>query len=236
MQQTFTSPVFEKLLTYVERQDGFFTAHQATAAGYSPQNQSYHVKAGHWEKYARGIFRLKMWPTRYSELADFEVAYLWTCDRSGRPQAVVSHNSALIAWNFSSLIQRTKVHLTVPKNFRRRSQCAQKVQLHFADLAQSDIQDKFGFRITSPVRTVIDLLLANAGPRLVIEPKHIKEAVEAMVMRGYLDPCDIDQAQLTDKEKELLLAVVRKINYHPSFETRVQSVIRQLTLMNALAG
>jgi hypothetical protein len=231
MQQTFTSPVFEKLTKYIDCQDGFFTAHQATVSGYSPQNQSYHVKAGHWEKYARGIFRLKMWPTRHLDLADFEIAYLWTSDRLGKPQGVVSHGSALIAWNFSSLMQRTKVHLTVPKNFRRRSQCPQKVKLHFCDLAQSEIEDKFGFRITSPLRTVLDLL---TDPRPSIENKHIREAAEAMVMRGYLLPYHIEHGQLTTKEKELLLAVMRKINYHPSYENTVQSIIGALVQKNGL--
>ncbi len=231
MQQTFTSSTFEKLIKHIDCQDGFFTAHQAAVAGYSPQNQSYHVKTGHWEKYARGIFRLKMWPTRYSELTDFEVAYLWTCDRAGQPQGIVSHGSALIAWNFSSLIQRTKVHLTVPKNFRRRSQCSQKIQLHFADLTQFEIEDKFGFRITSPLRTILDLL---TDPRPSIESKHIREAVEAMVMRGYLFPYHIEHGCLTAKERELLLAVMRKINYHPSYENTVQSIIRTLSHTDGL--
>lgn len=229
MFQTMTNPDFDKLMTYAEKHEGFFTAQEAAAAGYSPQNQSYHVRAGHWERHARGIFRMKHFRTYWTDRPDFVVAYLWTANAQGVPEGVISHSSALLAWNLSSLCQYSKIHLTVPKTFRRRSQCVYKVQLHQGELNEADVEDKFGVRITTPLRTVLDLILANKGPQLHIEPKHIREAVEAMVMRSLLDVPDLKRAALTDVEKELLLAVLRKINYHPSFEMRVQSVIRELT-------
>jgi hypothetical protein len=226
--QTFTSPVFEKLIKSVSKQDGFFTAQQATSAGYSPQNQSYHVKAGHWERHARGIFRLKLWPTRFSDLTDFEIAYLWTSDRMGVPQGVISHGSALIAWNFSSLFQRTRVHVTVPTKFRRRSQCVHKLQLHYHELNDSNIQDKFGFRITSPLRTILDLL---TDPRPSIENKHVKEAMEAALLRGYIADHEIKRATLSGQERDLLVALLRKINYPQVREEAMNSLISSLSQM-----
>ncbi len=227
-----TNPDFHKLMTYAEKHEGFFTAQEAAAAGYSPQNQSYHVRAGHWERHARGIFRMKHFRTYWTDRPDFVVAYLWTVNVQGVPEGVISHSSALLAWNLSSLCQYSKIHLTVPKTFRRRSQCVHKVQLHYGELSDTDVEDKFGVRITTPLRTVMDLILANKGPQLHIEPKHIREAVEAMVMRSLIDAPDLKRAALTDTEKELLLAVVRKINYHPSFEMRVQSIVHTLVQAN----
>lgn len=223
-----TNPDFEKLMTYAEKHEGFFTAHQASAAGYSPQNQSYYVRAGRWERHARGIFRIKHFRKYWTDRPDFVVAYLWTQNADGVPEGVISHSSALLAWNLSSLCQYSKIDLTVPKTFRRRSQCVYKVQLHQGELNEACVEDKFGVRLTNRLRTVLDLILANKGPKLHIESKHIREAVEAMVMRGFLDVADLKAATLTDTEKELLLSVVRKINYHPSFETRVQSIISTL--------
>ena len=74
-------------------QGGYFTAKQAAAAGYGKRHLDYHVKAGNFECVERGLFRL---PTvALSEYDDLIRLSLWSRGRDDRPQAVVSHETAL---------------------------------------------------------------------------------------------------------------------------------------------
>jgi hypothetical protein len=68
-------------------QGGYFTSRQALEAGYSTRLQHYHAHRGHWERKARGIYRLPEYPPGRSE--DLVLWTLWS-----RGKAVVSHESA----------------------------------------------------------------------------------------------------------------------------------------------
>lgn len=207
MYQTFTSHAFESLMTYVNRHQGFFTARQARLAGYSPQSQSYHVREGHWEKFGRGIFRLKYFPQRWTDMPDLIVAHLWTCDRTGEPQGVISHGAALKVWDLTTWLG-PRIHLTVPKNFRRHSRCTYPTQLHFANLNEADMESASGFRVTTPFKTIMDLLLLPH-----IESKHIGEAITEALRKGYISHRQMKEAKLTPYQRELLVGLLRQTNY-----------------------
>lgn len=51
-------PAFKKLSNAAKLQSGYLTSKQAQESGYDYYLQSYHVKAGNWERSARGIYRL----------------------------------------------------------------------------------------------------------------------------------------------------------------------------------
>ena len=107
-----------ELFTVADDQQGYFTAQQAEKAGYRKSNHSYHVKAGNWIREGRGIYRLAAFPrTDDSQLI---VLSLWSRNRQGRPMGVYSHETALSIHNLSDAMP-AKLHMTVPKGFRRVS-------------------------------------------------------------------------------------------------------------------
>jgi predicted transcriptional regulator of viral defense system len=127
-------------------QGGHFTAAQAREIGYSYQAQAHHVRAGNWIRVDRGIFRLAEWiPGIHDDLAR------WTLWSKGR--AVVSHESALAVHGVGEF-ESARVHLTVPARFSMRDPA---VVPHRADLPDVDVVQRDGFRVTTLVRSLIDL-------------------------------------------------------------------------------
>lgn len=133
-------------------QGGYFTAQQALAVGYAYPEQHYHVTHGNWERVARGVFRLRDYPL--SEREDLIVLSLMSHDRSGQPQAVFSHETALALHDLSDA-NPSRVHLTVPTGFRR--QLPPEVALHHRLLRPSDWEQRDGYRVTTPLRTLLDI-------------------------------------------------------------------------------
>jgi predicted transcriptional regulator of viral defense system len=74
-------------------------------------------------------------------------------DRAYRPQAVVSHDSALTHHELPEILPDT-IHLAVPGTFCKPA--PRGVVLHKASLAGSDIEDLSGFRVTTPMRMLED--------------------------------------------------------------------------------
>lgn len=134
------------------RQGGYFTARQATAVGYLYPQQHYHVSTGNWERVARGIYRLRDFPL--VEHADVIILSLLSHDRAGKPQAVVSHETALALHDLGDA-NPARIHLTTPPGFRR--QMPPVVVLHHARLEPYDWEERDGFRVTTPLRTLCDI-------------------------------------------------------------------------------
>ena len=133
-------------------QGGYFTAKQAADAGYGKRHVDYHVKAGNFERVERGLFRL---PTiTPSERDDLIRLSLWSRGRDDHPQAVVSHETALAVHEFGDLLPKY-VHLTVPRTFRKRPPAG--CILHKAQLAADEIEQREGFCVTTPLRTLLDI-------------------------------------------------------------------------------
>lgn len=148
-------------------QAGYFTASQALKAGYSYQAQRYHADHGNWQRVDRGIFRLPEWPA--SEHEDLVRWTLWSRDR-----AVVSHQSALALHELGVVIP-TKVHLTVPTSFRAK---APGVVIHKGSLPKEDVEQREGFRVTTPIRSVLDAASED------IESDHLARVIEDALERG----------------------------------------------------
>lgn len=139
-----------RLFTVAAAQGGYFTAAQAKEVGYSYQAQAHHVAAGNWHRIDRGLFRLAEWvPDLHDDLIR------WTLWSKGR--AVVSHETALGVHGIGEL-ESPRVHLTVPPDFTMR---ADAVALHRAELPASDVVDHGGFRVTTVLRSLIDIAAAG---------------------------------------------------------------------------
>jgi predicted transcriptional regulator of viral defense system len=143
-----------KLFAIAESQGGYFTAKQAEEAGFDRTNHTYHVRTGHWEREHRGIFRLAHFPA--NERPDLVRWSLWSRDRQDHPQGIYSHQTALSIHDLSDLMP-SKLHMTVPRSFRKTSEIPTILVLHYADLPAEAIEEREGFHVTRPMKTILDL-------------------------------------------------------------------------------
>lgn len=145
---------YETLFRIAESQQGLFTAKQAIAAGFDERNHPYHIHQGNWIREWRGIYRLKNFP--HSDESQLVLWSLWSRNKKGVPQGVYSHESALIIYDLTDLMP-TKLHMTVPKSFRRHSEIPKILVLYRENLPPTDIRHMRGFWVTTPIRTIEDL-------------------------------------------------------------------------------
>jgi hypothetical protein len=191
----------KQLYNIAEGQDGYFTAKQALASGYSDRMQTYHVQNGDWIRETRGIFRLASYPPVPEP--ELMVWYLWSCNRAGEPQSIYSHDTALQVYSLSSWNSQ-KLHMTVPPGFRRMV-VPEVLCLHRKHVSKGDIAIRYGVKVTKPLRTIVDLLIDGHAPR-----KYIKEALDEALDRSLILPGDIANAKLTEEERELFEKLMRK--------------------------
>lgn len=129
-------------------QRGYFTAAQALEEGYSYQSQYFHVHRGHWLRIDRGVYRF----LEFADLPAGEHDHLvrWALWSQGR--AVVSHTTALGVHDLG-IANPVEIHLTVPRDFRRRNP---SVALHRAELTNDEVEEREGFRVTTPIRAIAE--------------------------------------------------------------------------------
>ena len=149
----------EALYQVAESQQGLFTAKQAVQAGYDERNHPYHVQSGHWIREQRGIYRLRDFP--YSPESQLCLWSLWTCDRQGKAQGVYSHETALQIYSLSDL-SPSKLHITVPKYFRKSCLIPKILTIHKDNLKPSDWREMTGFYVTTPTRTLYDIISSKS--------------------------------------------------------------------------
>lgn len=167
-------------------QGGYFTAKQAREAGYDYPHLDYHVSTGNFERVEHGLYRLTSLPP--GEHDDLVRLTLWSRNRRDEPQAVVSHESALVLYDLSELLP-AEIHLTVPPTFRKDPPAG--CVLHKARLARKDIEERAGFRVTVPLRTLLDV--AASG----VAEEQLQKAVTDALVRGL-----VRRKQLLDAAKK----------------------------------
>lgn len=167
-----TQQALRALTAVAAAQGGYFTAQQAEQAGYDFNHLTYHVNRGNFERSGRGLYRIPTIPL--SEHDDLIRLTLWSRGRDDVPQAVVSHESALSLHELSDMLPG-KVHLTVPRTFRRPAppECV----LHRAKLAEADSTVWGAFRVTTPLRTLLDVAMEDAVPTEQLE-RAVRDALE----------------------------------------------------------
>ena len=154
------------LFGIAEEQQGCFTAKQATDAGYLLGSQAHHVKAGNWIRVERGIYRLVRFPQSAEE--QLVIYSLWSRNRAGEPEGVYSHQTALSIHDLSD-VNPAKLHMTVPTAFRRNAKTPKILVLHRANLDGKDIEQRQGFVVTRPLRSIADLAAAESVSRDIVE-------------------------------------------------------------------
>lgn len=144
-----------KLFEIAENQQGYFTFQQALAVGFSDKNHAYHIKCGDWVKVFRGIYRLAQYPI--GEREELVLWHLWSRNRLNIPQGVYSYYTALDIYELSDHMP-AKLHMTVPKEFRRMAKIPEILILHWESLQEDEIVMKQGYKLTTPLRTLIDVI------------------------------------------------------------------------------
>ena len=180
-------------------QGGYFTTKQALKSGYDYPHLKYHVSVGNFERVEHGLYRLPAIPLgEYDELIRFT---LWSRNQKDLPQAVVSHESALILHDLSELLP-TRTHLTVPPKFRKPA--PRGCVLHKAALASSDIEERDGFNVTTPLRTLLNV--AAAG----ISQEQLDKAVEAALTRGLVRRTVLERTVRDELFRDRFAAALKK--------------------------
>ena len=177
----------KRLHEIAEGQQGFFTTKQAKAAGFAENTHPYHVQAGNWIREHRGIYRLASFPR--GERPDLMLWSLWSRNRAEAVQGVYSHQTALSLHDLSDEMP-AKLHMTVPRTFRRNSEIPRVLALHFADLPQNDIGAAHGVGVTRPMRTILDLV---AGGEMTLST--IRQALREGLRRGLIRRSEIAEAR-----------------------------------------
>jgi hypothetical protein len=136
-----------QLLTIAAGQDGLVSVEQARTVGVSPSMLLKAAERGWLERQRRGVYVVagvgpSEWrPVRASTLM-------------AGPDAVVSHTTAAAMHKFHGVLS-DGIELTVPHPARRN---LHGVRIHRSKtLVDGDAQDLDGFRVTTPVRTLIDV-------------------------------------------------------------------------------
>ena len=130
---------------------------------------------------------------------------LWSRNRGEATQGVYSHQTALSLHDLSDVMP-AKLHMIVPKSFRRNSEIPRVVVLHFADLPQSDIGAAHGVGVTKPMRTILDLLEGGDVPTAIL-----RQALREGLRRGLIRRSEIVDARKHLADSKQLRSFFQKV-------------------------
>lgn len=199
-----------RLLQIAEGQQGYFTGRQAVECGFSRPNFHRKIESGKWSKEIWGIYRLANYPsTSRPELALWT---LWSADKQGKPQGIWSHETALDIHELSD-VSPAKLHLSVPKSFRKSTEIPKNLCLHFVDeIPQSDIEARQGYRVTKPLRTLADVIGEGTTQPEQIERAILDLAVQKSLIKGLATIQEMEQLLETIDSKEMRQIVAQAID------------------------
>jgi predicted transcriptional regulator of viral defense system len=163
----------------------------------------YQVRSGNWVREARGVYRLAQFPT--PSRPDLMVWQLWSRNRQDEPQAVFSHATALTLHDLSDVMP-AKLDVTVPPGFRRMAAIPEVLRLHHARLSQRDVQTIDGVRVTTPLRTIIDVIAQGA-----IAPELQVQAVDQALRRGLILRRQLEAARVSTRARQRIDRILKQV-------------------------
>jgi predicted transcriptional regulator of viral defense system len=170
----------ERLFQIATVQQGYFTTSQAIEAGFQDATHSYHLKNGDWIREWRGIYRISRYPL--TEDRQYALWSLWSRNRQGILQGVYSHQTALTLFDLSDAMPE-KLHITVPPLFRRHSEIPGVLVLHRGNFVSHEIEEREGFYVTRPARTIVDLIVEEKVTIDIIQQAY-RESKQRGLIRG----------------------------------------------------
>ncbi|MDR0283338.1 MAG: type IV toxin-antitoxin system AbiEi family antitoxin domain-containing protein [Propionibacteriaceae bacterium] len=169
----------DRLREIALEQHGFVTARQAYDAGVSPPLLAMMVRRGRIDHVSRGVYRLGQMPViPYAPLMQ---AVLWT----GFPEACLSHESALDAWDISD-INPDKIHVTVGAKRRVERVIPARYVIHREDLTPPEMTWWESIPIVT-AGTAIRQCLETGVPTYLI-----RQALERSARTGLVPPAERD--------------------------------------------
>jgi predicted transcriptional regulator of viral defense system len=193
----------ENLYHFAERQAGYFTALQAREAGLADNIHSYHVKAGNWVRERRGIYRLTRFPS--PQRPDLMLWQLWSHNRAGQPQGTFSHATALSLHELSDAMPR-RLDMTVPPGFQRMAAIPAILELHHARLGSDDVETVDGVRVTTPIRTLVDVIAEGS----LSEDLQV-QAVQDAIRRGRITRQHLEAVKTTRRTRRRLDRILKQV-------------------------
>ena len=130
---------------------------------------------------------------------------LWSRNRGETAQGVYSHQTALSLHDLSDIMP-AKLHMTVPRSFRRNSEIPRVLVLHFADLRQGDVGVAHGVRVTRPMRTILDVLAGGEMPLTTL-----RQALREGLQRGLIRRSEIAEARKHFSDDKQLRTFFQKV-------------------------
>ncbi len=179
----------KRLFEIARLQEGLFTAKQAKLAGFLPKNFSGHVQRGNWIKVQRGLYRISEF--NINEV-NFELTkwHLWSRDINDKPQAVFSYLTALSIHDIGNDLP-TKIHMTVPKKFRKMNDPPKILKVYFKNLEDKDYQWMNSYRVTTLFKTLVDLRISP-----LYSGETFKYAFEDVIQKSKLSKKEITTLEL----------------------------------------
>ena len=188
-----------KLFELISSQGGYFTAREALKVGYSYRSQKYNLETGEWIKVGFGLYRLSNYPiSEYSELIELS---FWSRDKNDKPQAIISHQSALDVHKLGEIVP-TKVCFTAPKAFRKK--IPKNYICYKSTLEKNETEEKEGFKVTTPIRTIIDVAEK-------IDLEQLAKVILNAYQKGFINQHVIEKANASDEIKRKLLNTFSKL-------------------------
>lgn len=177
-------PSWSLLCKLAATQVGYFTGAQAASAGFSPQLLQYYIQKSLVERRHRGVFHLTRYPR---EREDLMVMWLWS-----KGQGVFSHETALCLHGLVDKELRHPLTLTLPEEWRRRRvRLPEPVHLFYGEVDTADRVREGPFLVTSPLRTLVDCLLARLEDRM--DREVVERAMRLAVRRKLVSRKDVDR-------------------------------------------
>jgi hypothetical protein len=99
-----------------------------------------------------------------------------------------------------------KLHMTVPTHFRRNSAIPRILVLHYADLADEDVQSVQGFKRTRPLRTILDLIEADT-----VERAFLRQALRQALDRGLINRHQTKSVKLSAPAQRVFEDLLRRV-------------------------
>ena len=188
----------QKLFEIASLQQGYFTAKQAIGAGFSYRMHTHYKQNGEWLEIDRGIFRLVQFPNSPDE--DYVRWSLWSRNRNGEPQAVISHESALSIHDLSDVMP-SKIHFTVPPGFRKK--VPKGCVIHRGRVPDDEKEQREGFFVTNPLRTIVDSAESS------LSTDYLEQAIQEVFDKGMIRIIDIVSAEMSGKARDKIMRVLK---------------------------
>jgi predicted transcriptional regulator of viral defense system len=184
------------LFQIADRQQGYFTSLQAEECGFLRFHFQRYILSGEWMREQRGIYRLSRYPV--TDRPELVLWSLWSRNKEGKVQGVWSHETALDIYELCDVMP-SKMHMTVPKFFRKSTSISPLLILHYSTLSENEVRSQQGYLITTPLRTLIDI--AEEGS---LSHDFLMQALKEALRRGILSRRDIENTPAACKLKVLL--------------------------------